>query len=277
MSEKSRSEFPSEITRFYQSGAEGGRLASGPGKLEFARTQEIARRYLPDPPANVLDVGGAWGDYSLWLAAEGYRAHLVDIVPRHVDEARRRSEASPHPIHSCQVGDARHLPLEDGAADAVLLLGPLYHLTQAPDRERALREANRVLRPGGVMLAAGISRYASALDGVARDLFEDPHFTKIMEQDLRSGQHRNETEKPDYFTTAFFHRPDELQSEVESAGFRCEGVFGLEGPCWMLADFDERWAEPRRRENLLRVARALEREPSVVGVSAHLLAVGIKG
>jgi hypothetical protein len=126
------------------------------------------------------------------------------------------------------------------------------------------------------MFAAPISRYAAALDGVARDLFADPSFAAIVRQDLAQGQHRNETDKWDYFTTAYFHRPDELQAEVVSVGFKCQAVLGLEGPGWILSDFDQRWTNPRKREDLLRVARALEGEVSIVGLSAHLLAVGIK-
>ena len=126
------------------------------------------------------------------------------------------------------------------------------------------------------MFAAAISRYASALDGIARDLFADPAFAPIVQQDLDQGQHRNETNNWDYFTTAYFHRPDELQVELVSAGFNCRAVLGLEGPGWILSDFDERWGDTRRHEDLLRVARALEREESIVGLSAHLLAVGSK-
>jgi ubiquinone/menaquinone biosynthesis C-methylase UbiE len=174
------------------------------------------------------------------------------------------------------VGDARELPFGDGVADAVLLLGPLYHLTDAADRLRALREACRVLRPGGVMFAAAISRYASALDGTARDLFADPAFAAIVQQDLENGQHRNPTDNWNYFTTAYFHRPDELRAEVESAGFTYQAVLGLEGPGWIFSDFNERWADTRKRDDLLRVARALESEESIIGLSAHLLAVGVR-
>jgi ubiquinone/menaquinone biosynthesis C-methylase UbiE len=198
---------------------------------------------------------------------------LIDAVPRLVEAARRQNKTSPNRLCTCQVGDARKLPFDDGVADAVLLLGPLYHLTDATDRLLALREARRVLGPGGVLLAAAISRYASALDGVARDLFSDPSFAAIVQQDLGHGQHRNQTHNWNYFTTAYFHLPDELQAEVTSAGFKCHGVFGLEGPGWIQPDLDQRWADTRKREDLLRVARALETEASIVGLSAHLLAV----
>jgi ubiquinone/menaquinone biosynthesis C-methylase UbiE len=276
MKEAPRLELPKEITRYYQEVAEEGRLAVGPAQLEFARTREVVLRYLPPAPATILDVGGAAGAYALWLAEKGYQVHLIDPVPRLVEEARRRSEASPKRICTCRVGDARELTFDDGVADGVLLLGPLYHLTDTAERLRALREVYRVLRPGGVMFAAAISRTASALDGIARDLFADPAFTAIVRQDLERGQHRNETDRWDYFTTAYFHRPDELQAEVASVGFRCQAVLGIEGPGWILSDFDERWADARKREDLLRIARALEREVSVVGLSAHLLAVGTK-
>jgi SAM-dependent methyltransferase len=155
-------------------------------------------------------------------------------------------------------------------------MGPLYHLTSAADRATALREAFRVLAEGGTIVAAAISRYASALDGLARKLSIDPRFAKIRDRDLADGQHRNDTDNLDYFTTAYFHRPDDLRSELEQAQFRGVTVLGVEGPAWMLADFDARWGDPALRNDLLGVARALEAEPSVVGISAHLLGIGRK-
>jgi SAM-dependent methyltransferase len=218
-------------------------------------------------------VGGAAGVYALWLADAGYTVHLVDPVPRLVAEAERRSAGRPRPIASCRVGDARALDFPYQSADIVLLLGPLYHLTEADDRARALREVRRVLKPGGQLFAAAISRWASALDGMARDLLQDPRFAAIVERDLREGQHRNPTERVDYFTTAYFHRPDGLRAEVAGADLILDGLYGIEGPGWLLSDVTARLADPRRRAELLQVARQLESEPWVLGISAHLLVV----
>jgi SAM-dependent methyltransferase len=266
-------ELDPRIAEFYQQTPEEERLEQGPFILEELRTRELIERYARRPPATVLDVGGAAGAYALWLADAGYTVHLVDAAPRLVAEAERRSAGRSRPLASCRVGDARALDFPDGSADIVLLLGPLYHLTDTADRVRALREARRVLRPGGQLFAAAVSRWASALDGLSRDLFQDSRFAAIVERDLREGQHRNPTERLDYFTTAYFHRPEELAAEVSNAGLIVDGVYGLEGPGWVLSDVNERLADPRRRTDLLQVARLLELEPAMLGVSAHLLAV----
>jgi ubiquinone/menaquinone biosynthesis C-methylase UbiE len=261
------------IADYYHRAPEEDRLEQGPFLLEEVRTREVIERQARRPPATVLDVGGAAGAYAFWLVDAGYTVHLVDAVPRLVAEAQRRSVARSRPLASCRVGDARALDVPDRSADIVLLLGPLYHLTEAADRARALSEARRVLKPGGQLFAAAISRWASALDGLSRDLFEDPRFVAIVERDLREGQHRNPTERLDYFTTAYFHHPDELRAEVAGAGLILDGLYGLEGPGWLLSDVTARLTDPRRRAGLLQVARLLESEPAMLGVSAHLLAV----
>ena len=261
------------VAQYYSQAPEEARLEQGPSSLEALRTRELIERHARRPPATILDVGGAAGYYALWLADAGYSVHLVDAAPRLVAEARRRSGTRSRPLASCRVGDARALEAPDQSVDILLLLGPLYHLTDAGDRARALREAHRVLRPGGQLFAAGISRWASALDGLSRDLFRDPRFAAIVERDLQEGQHRNPTERLDYFTTAYLHRPDELRAEVLAADLALDGLYGVEGPGWVLSDVAERLGDPRRSEDLLRVARQFESDPAVLGVSAHLLVV----
>lgn len=266
----------SEIVAYYEGFPEESRLQVGPFRLEFERTKEILSRVLPKPPARLIDVGGAAGVYSVWLADQGYDVHLVDLSARLVEEARKRNATLPRPIASLSVADARSLPQVDSSATAVLELGPLYHLTERTDRLVALREAFRVLTAPGILVAAAISRYASALDGLARKLSSDPAFVRMRDQDLLNGQHRNDANHPDYFTTAYFHRPEDLRAELIEAGFENITVLGVEGPAWMLPDFDSRWSHPALRRDTLDVAQALESEPSILGASAHLLGIAHK-
>jgi ubiquinone/menaquinone biosynthesis C-methylase UbiE len=267
---------PREVVAYYERFAEESRLGSGPFQLEFERTKDILGRLLPSRPARIVDVGGAAGAYSAWLADQGHEVHLVDASPRLVQEARRRNATLPRPIASLAVADARSLPQPANAADVVLIMGPLYHLPLLADRVGALREAARVLATSGLVVVAAISRYASALDGLARGLAVDRAFVRMRNRDLHDGQHRNETDRVDYFTTAYFHRPEDLRQELEAAGFQDVTLFGIEGPGWMVPDFDTRWAEPDLRNDIIEVARALESEPSILGASAHLLAVARK-
>jgi SAM-dependent methyltransferase len=264
-----------EIAAYYERGKEQGRLSDW-GRLECLRTRELLARFLPAPPATVLDVGGAAGAYALPLAARGYEVHLVDPVALHVEQARAASAAQPEmPLASAVVGDARALPVDDDSADVVLLLGPLYHLTDAADRSRALQEARRALRPGALLVAAAITRFASTFDGVARGFLLEPGFEAIVERDLADGQHRNPDGHPGWFTTAYFHRPDELEREVAAAGFEITALVAVEGAVGAAAEaraLDAWLDDPGKREILLRAIRRVEAEPSLLGASPHVLA-----
>jgi SAM-dependent methyltransferase len=259
-----------EILAHYEAGIEAPRLASHAGILERARTRDLLSRHLPPPPARILDVGGGPGAYSVWLAGRGYDVRLLDPVPLHVDQARAAAASTGVPLDAA-IGDARRLADADSSADAVLLMGPLYHLTERVDRVAALSEARRVLRPGGVLMATGISRFASLLDGLSRRLVDDPAFRSILERDLAEGQHRNPTERLDYFTTAFFHRVEHLAAEA--AGLGMAAVYAIEGPAWLLGDIAERAADPAHWAILMDMLRRIEAEPALLAASAHLMLV----
>jgi SAM-dependent methyltransferase len=266
---------PEEILGYYALGLEQARLDESYFPLERARTRELVLRHLPPPPAVVVDVGGGPGAYALWLAGLGHEVHLFDPVPLHVQQAGRASGNGEAPrLAGAAVADARDLPFGESRADAVLMLGPLYHLTAREQRLAALLEARRVLRPGGWLFAAGISRFASLIDGLKGLVFDHDAFARIVERDLTDGQHRNDTGRAEFFTTSFFHHPDELAAEIRDAGFGLAGLFAVEGPGAFLTDFEARWASPADRERLLSLLRRVEREPALLGASPHLLAVG---
>ena len=274
--EKKSAIFSPEILAYYQRGGEAERLFKGIGHLELARTQELTLRYLPPPPAKVLDVGGGSGVYACWLARLGYEVHLVDPAPLHLEQAQQVSAAQPdHPIARIALGDARQLDYPDESCDGVLLFGPLYHLTDRDDRMATLNEARRVVCPGGVVLAVGISRFASTLAGLFEGALADPDFVRIVKQDLKDGQHRNPTDKP-YFTTAFFHHPDEIMAEVENAGLKFDRILAIESIAGVLSNFEERREDPDQHQLIMEVVSWVEEEPSMMGTTAHFMAVAYK-
>jgi ubiquinone/menaquinone biosynthesis C-methylase UbiE len=267
----------SEMLCHYDQVSESSRLSTGVFQIERARTEELILRHLPPPPATVFDIGGGAGAYALWLAARGYAVHLLDPVLKHVEQARAGSmKQAESPLASAEIGDARQISFSDNSADAVLLLGPLYHLLERDDRLEALREAERVVRPGGFVWGAGISRFASLFDSLSTGFFSDPVFATILTRDLAEGQHRNPTDNPAYFTDAYFHRPGELSREFLAAGFEVVSVVAIEGPGWLARDFDQLWKDRAQRERLLDYVRKVEREPSILGASAHIMCIGRK-
>ena len=271
------SDSQSRIVGYYGEADEDSRLRTGWFRLEHARTQELILRHLPPVPATIVDAGGGSGAYALWLAGLGHHVHLIDVVPKHVEQARAASVRQPeHPLASAELGDARRLAHADGSADAVLLLGPLYHLVEKEDRLACLREAHRVLRPRGLLWGAGISHFASLLDSLTQGFFDDPNFAPIVERDLEDSQHRNPSSNPVYFTDSYFHRPGEMSRELLAAGFQVVEIVAIEGPGWLARDFDRLWNDGVQRERLLKVVRKVEREPSILGATAHIMAIGRK-
>ncbi|MFJ2739307.1 class I SAM-dependent methyltransferase [Streptomyces sp. NPDC087440] len=243
---------------------------SADGRLELIRTKELLRRHLPQAPATVLDVGGGPGAHAAWLVADGYAVHLVDPVQRHIEQAQ---------VQGCTVelGDARSLSAGDSSYDVVLLMGPLYHLPDAADRRRALAEAFRVVRPGGLVAVAGINQYASLFEHTAfAHLDQEPVRTSI-EKILATHVHDGKRG----FTEAYFHSPQLLDEEVRGSGLRDVVVYGVEGPAWSLLKATEQYtresvADSGLFASALTAARLAEPYPELLAASSHLLAVGRK-
>ncbi|HTK16631.1 MAG TPA: class I SAM-dependent methyltransferase [Acidimicrobiia bacterium] len=261
-----------EIRTYYEDDYdESQRITKGLNELELVRTREIIERHIPRGPLRVLDVGGGTGVHAKWLAELGHQVELVDPMPRHVAAAQTLADSG-LPI-TAGTGDARRLSQVDDRFDAVLLLGPLYHLTERADRVQAWREALRVVKPGGVVIGAAISRFASLFDGIAADFFVNPDFRVIVEQDIATGQHRNPDRVHNWFTTSYFHLPQELEGEAAEAGAGIVGLFGVEGLAGWLPHLAGRWDDPVARELILFSIRATESEPSLGALSQHLLLV----
>ena len=248
----------------YASYDESRRLQDGFGQLELERTRELILRFIPAEPSAILDIGGGSGDYSFWLAGLGHDVHLIDIVPRHVEQAKQRLRTTSAWPGRISLGDARNLDVPSESVHAVLLHGPLYHLTHRDDRVRCLSEARRVLRPGGTLLAFAITRYAGAIVGLTRGAVFRPDYLAMIWRELASGVR---SEPPPWLRTlpdAYFHHPDELREEIADAGLAHDRTLGVVGPVWLAPDLDSTWEDPQKRAVLLDLARALENE-SVLG------------
>ncbi len=251
---------------YYARGQERDRLAHGVGCLEFLRTIDVIERTLPPAPAVVADIGGGPGRYTDWLIDLGHTVLHRDVVADHVQHIRSR-----HPQLDTRVGDARSLDLPDGCVDAVLLLGPIYHLRERSDRLQALRESRRIVRGSGVVHVAAISRWAARLDGIlVQRLHEDrPQLAEIVNEAERTGWMRP---AHDGAFTCATHTPAELRTEVGEAGLEIESLVTLEGIGFALADIDARLDDPVQRALVLDTLRSVESVPDLLGVGPHLLA-----
>ncbi|WP_377271669.1 class I SAM-dependent methyltransferase [Peterkaempfera sp. SMS 1(5)a] len=264
----SKPELAPVVDHFYsQVIDESTRLStSADGRLELLRTQEILRRFLPPPPARILDVGGGPGIHAQWLMEDGYEVELIDPVARHVERAAK--------VCSAELGDARRLTAADASYDVVLVLGPLYHLPAPRDRQAALSEALRVLKPGGLVAAAAINRYASIFEHVTYAHLHTERVQTSISAILRTAVHDGKRG----FTLAYFHRAEELARELHDAGLIDVNVFGVEGPAWSLLKAVEQQTGSAPSDDLfasvLTAARLAEPYPELLAASSHLLAIG---
>lgn len=264
------------INTFYNSTqTETDRLGQHVFQLEKIRTQEIILRYLKSR-MNIADIGGATGAYSFWLHEMGHRVHLLDAAEFHIEAATKTSISENKPLASISLGDARRLPFDNEQFDLVLLFGPLYHLQEKEDRVKSIAEAKRVLKKGGVLLAATITRYASLFDGFWQGFIEDPAFEDILKQDLEDGNHFNPVNHPMYFTDAHFHTQKEIEKEFTNAGFSKFNTIAIEGFGWLTPNFVEKWNDEDSRNKMLRYVKQTENDPIMIGISAHVMTIASK-
>lgn len=239
-------------------------------RTEFALTTRAFAEHLPPPPATVLDIGGGPGRYAIHLARIGYDVALADISASELRIAREQSRQANVTLSRIVTADARDLSaFETASLDAVLMLGPLYHLLEERDRRAALDEALRVLRPGGTLFAAFITRYAIlrywAKHGPERVASDWERY----EGQIATGQARDNFG----FTDVYLARAQDVAPFVNSCGFQEVDLVGVEGVISMIRDKlevlpGEDW------ERWMDVNYRLGKDPSTHGCTEHLLYVG---
>jgi len=260
------------IKTYYQNSYdENGRMERNP--LEFIRSKEIISRYLSQNQMEIADIGGATGVYSYWLASQGHNVHLLDYTPSHIEQAKEYGKINNVTLKSYYCGDARQLPYDDNYFDMVLEMGALYHLQEKDDRLMCLSEAKRVLKPGGTLICALISRYASLLDGFSGYLINDEKFIEILNGELATGKHS--PGNTSYFTSAFFHTQNDIKNELIASGFNDIDFIAVEGFA-RAVNTEEILKNEKHKKIFLEYIRRTERIPELMGISDHFFAITSK-
>lgn len=264
------------IARLYDADPEREWARMDRHRTEFHITLRALAEHLPPPPATVLDCGGGPGRFAVELARQGYRVTLFDLSAGNLALARAKAAEAGVTLDSFEQGNALDLGrFADDSFDAVLLLGPLYHLLEEAERQQALAEAYRVLQPGGPLFAAFITRFAAHFDCAGRYPERLLAEADVYAEILRSGRLPPTPDAPTAFS-AYFARPEEANALIWGAGLEPvtilgvegfvsvvenEGVNTLTGPAW------DAWSKANWQ---------VAPDPLIFGAVEHLLAVAHK-
>lgn len=271
----------------YNAGIEKNRLRTGIGLIEFERTKEILLEKLPKPPAVIYDIGGAYGEYAWWLAALGYEVRLFDLSETNIAMSDELAVEYPRvKLTSAEVCDARSVPRPDRSADAVLLMGPLYSITEYEERILALKESRRLLKDDGILFSAALTPYSVLVSRLAvyhkgdtkkRRELDDPAVLSIIERALEDGCYINPGKKiASGLGSAHLHTEKALREELSMGGFDTVTVHGVMGGAWLAPNLEELLAKEETKATLMKTVRMLDTHEEIIGLSGHLLAVSRK-
>lgn len=271
----------------YNAGIERNRLREGIGLIEFERTKEILLEKLPPPPAVIYDIGGAYGEYAWWLALRGYEVHLFDLSETNIAMSAELAVEYPGTrLASATVCDARAIPRPEASADAVLLMGPLYSITEYGERILAIRESRRLLKPGGLLFSAALTPYSVLVSRLAvyhendtpkRRELDDPAVMAIIERALEDGCYINPEKKiANGIGSSHLHTAKALREELLAGGFGMTVVHGVMGGAWLAPNIHELMLNESTRRTLMKTVRLLDTHEEIIGLSGHLLAVSRK-
>jgi len=264
-----------EINNFYSKTSELNRLKYGLGPLEFERNKELISRYLPEKGGTILDIGGGPGVYASWLAKQGFDIHLLDPVEKHIEQARKKASKLKNPFTS-HLGEARKLAFQDNFADMIIFHGPLYHLQDKKDRIQALSEAKRVLKPGGKIMAFAINYTASTLVGLIQGVLTQTEFYQMSMSELQTGLHEAPDSMAGVLPKGYYHRPEELRSEIEEVGFAHIETLPVEGLIWLDKAYFETRSDKDKKDRMMKLLLDTETDPNLLVFSPHIVSIGQK-
>lgn len=271
----------------YNAGIERNRLRAGIGLIEFERTKEILLDKLPKPPAVIYDIGGAYGEYSWWLSSLGYEVHLFDLSETNIKMSEELEVDYPNVrLKSAMVCDARSIPRHSKSADAILLMGPLYSITEYEERILAIKESYRLLKDDGVLFSAALTPYSVLIprittyhadDTKKKNELDDPAVIAIIERALTDGCWINPERKiANGLGSSHLHTAKALKDELLHGGFITTTVHGVMGGAWLAPNLNKLLEDDKTRNLLMKTVRMLDTHEEIIGLSGHLLAVSKK-
>ena len=241
-------------------------------RTEFAVTLKVLNEFLPSTPCSVLDIGSGPGRYAIELTRLGYEVTLMDVSNESLKLAKEKADEAGVSIKAYIYGNALSVSqCVSGLFDAVLLMGPLYHLLSSTERRKAVQEVMNVLRSGGKLFASFITLYAPFRDAAKNApewLIKNADYAHRM---LETGLH----DKPTHWAKAYFARPDEIVPLMESYGLKTLGLVGCEG---IVAGHEEKVNDLDGEDWMawVELNYQLGQEPSLYGASDHLFYIGEK-
>ena len=261
-----------EVERYYdEEYEEWDRLAWH--KTEFEVTKRYMREFISEGTQKILDIGGGPGRYAIFLTQQGHEVTLLDLSGKNIRQALEKAEEAGVKLDSCIHGDALRLSeylYKEEQFDVVLLMGPLYHLLRREDREKALWEALRVLKPGGLIFASFISDYAPIQD-FASGLYDFGDADRLLSY-LEDG--RNRKEEGD-FTTSYFTSKKEAEELMAQAGLTQLVFAGVENILCGRENILHGLSE-ELQEKWMDLAFRLSCDQNLIGMNEHFLYIGRK-
>lgn len=263
----------SDIADLYNSDPEKEHARLEERQLEWELTWRYLDSYLPTR-GTILEIGAATGRYTLELARRGYTITAVDLSGGLIEKCRKRLDAEGLAKNvRLVVADARNLSeVTERGFEAVLLMGPLYHLIEKADRETALKEVFDRLERGGVIFSAFLSR-----SGTLSDLIKN--VPAWIEDQTEARSFIEQGKRPDAYPRGgfrgYFAKAAEIAPLHEALGFETLVVAGVEP---VIAADDESYnkLQGKQRELWLDLLYEMSTEPSIIGASRHLLYIGKK-
>ncbi|MBP1991888.1 ubiquinone/menaquinone biosynthesis C-methylase UbiE [Paenibacillus eucommiae] len=266
------------VIDYYSRFDEWGRLEREP--LEFTINWHYMNKYLPQS-GKVLDNGAGPGKYAMELAKLGYEVTLSDLTPKLVETAREKAAelGLEERFNGFHVLNATHLDgIPDESYDASLMLGPLYHLQQEEERMAAVKELYRVTKKNGIVFAAFQTRLRMLLTSIQHPQFWKPNdHMEAIHHFYETGIFNHSDEGR--FTGAYYFEVEGIKPFMESNGFETIDLIGSSGVgLLMTKEQKEYWAEQGEEENekLNQFIIQTAAEPSILGISSHLLYIGKK-